>query len=87
MTLIIIVAIVGGIVGAGLLIYIIKRSKNSNMEESRDYSSVRSSYESSYSGTESESFQSDSFFCPFCGYDIGTPKKFCPNCGKSLEFD
>jgi hypothetical protein len=26
------------------------------------------------------------FYCPFCGYYIKIPKKFCPSCGKSLEF-
>ena len=28
----------------------------------------------------------DQFYCPFCGYLIKTPKKFCPNCGESLSF-
>ena len=27
----------------------------------------------------------EGFYCPFCGYKIPTPKKFCPNCGESLE--
>ncbi|MFX0080920.1 MAG: zinc ribbon domain-containing protein [Candidatus Hodarchaeota archaeon] len=26
------------------------------------------------------------FYCPFCGYKINTPKKFCPNCGESFSF-
>ncbi|MHA1149969.1 MAG: hypothetical protein ACTSR8_17160 [Promethearchaeota archaeon] len=26
-------------------------------------------------------------FCPFCGYKNPIPKKFCPNCGESLEFN
>ncbi|MFX1410515.1 MAG: S8 family serine peptidase [Promethearchaeota archaeon] len=25
-------------------------------------------------------------FCPFCGYHLEIPKKFCPNCGESLSF-
>ncbi|MEJ2294430.1 MAG: zinc ribbon domain-containing protein [Candidatus Lokiarchaeota archaeon] len=27
------------------------------------------------------------YHCPYCGYNIGTPKSFCPNCGKSLNFE
>ena len=26
------------------------------------------------------------FYCPFCGYRINTPKKFCPNCGENFSF-
>lgn len=26
------------------------------------------------------------FYCPFCGYLIEKPKKFCPNCGERLSF-
>jgi len=29
----------------------------------------------------------ESFFCPFCGGFINTPKKFCPHCGESLSFN
>ncbi len=25
------------------------------------------------------------FYCPFCGYLITSPKKFCPKCGESLD--
>jgi len=25
-------------------------------------------------------------YCPYCGYYIATPRKFCQNCGESLEF-
>ncbi|MFW9822805.1 MAG: S8 family serine peptidase [Candidatus Thorarchaeota archaeon] len=28
-----------------------------------------------------------SIYCPFCGYYVRTPKKFCPNCGESLMFN
>jgi len=30
--------------------------------------------------------QEDQFYCPFCGYLIKIPKKFCPNCGENLSF-
>jgi hypothetical protein len=26
------------------------------------------------------------FYCPFCGYYIKTPKKFCTSCGETLDF-
>jgi ribosomal protein S27AE len=25
-------------------------------------------------------------FCPYCGYKITAHKKYCPNCGKSIDF-
>jgi subtilisin family serine protease len=28
-----------------------------------------------------------SIYCPFCGFLVRTPKKFCPNCGESLTFN
>ncbi|MHA1273497.1 MAG: zinc ribbon domain-containing protein [Promethearchaeota archaeon] len=30
---------------------------------------------------------SEGMYCPFCGFHIISPKKFCPNCGKSLDFE
>jgi len=27
----------------------------------------------------------DRFYCPYCGYLLRKPKKFCPKCGESLE--
>ena len=29
----------------------------------------------------------EGMYCPFCGFYIKTPKKFCVNCGESLQFD
>lgn len=34
---------------------------------------------------ESEAKQFIGMFCPYCGYKINTPKKFCPNCGESIK--
>ena len=28
-----------------------------------------------------------SIYCPFCGFLVKTPKKFCPSCGESLMFN
>ena len=42
--------------------------------------------EEAYVTPESLSTVGASFYCPFCGDPIKVPKKFCPNCGESLEF-
>ncbi|MFX1455187.1 MAG: S8 family serine peptidase [Promethearchaeota archaeon] len=28
-----------------------------------------------------------SIYCPFCGFYVRTPKRYCPNCGESLMFN
>ena len=28
----------------------------------------------------------DNFYCPFCGYAMKVPKRFCPNCGEKFSF-
>ncbi|MFX0004578.1 MAG: S8 family serine peptidase, partial [Candidatus Hermodarchaeota archaeon] len=51
-------------------------------------------YRPSYDETEEETYivpdsitsPGASFYCPFCGGPIKVPKKYCPNCGESLEF-
>ncbi|MGV9174205.1 MAG: zinc ribbon domain-containing protein, partial [Promethearchaeia archaeon] len=25
------------------------------------------------------------YYCPYCGHYVRIPKKFCPNCGESLD--
>ncbi len=42
--------------------------------------------EENYIVPESISSVGASYYCPFCGDPIKVPKKFCPNCGESLEF-
>jgi len=42
--------------------------------------------EEAYVTPESLSTVGASFYCPFCGDPIKVPKKFCPNCGESLNF-
>ncbi|MFX1241237.1 MAG: S8 family serine peptidase [Promethearchaeota archaeon] len=42
--------------------------------------------EESYLVPDSLSSVGASFYCPFCGHALRTPKKFCPSCGESLEF-
>ena len=52
-------------------------------------------YPPSYEELEEESYITPeplaqlggSFYCPFCGEFIRTPKKFCPHCGESLTFN
>ncbi len=41
--------------------------------------------EDSYAAPDSISKVGASFYCPFCGHPLKTPKKFCPSCGESLE--
>ncbi|MFX1281190.1 MAG: hypothetical protein ACFFA3_17700 [Promethearchaeota archaeon] len=35
---------------------------------------------------QSDNQNVEKFYCPFCGYEIHIPKKFCPNCGESFIF-
>ncbi|MFX1574900.1 MAG: zinc ribbon domain-containing protein [Promethearchaeota archaeon] len=50
------------------------------LQEIQEKSEVKSPLPSPESQIESQ------FYCPFCGYLIKTPKKFCPNCGENLSF-
>jgi rubrerythrin len=25
------------------------------------------------------------YYCPYCGFQLTTPRSFCPSCGKSLK--
>jgi hypothetical protein len=81
----VIVAIIGLI---GLSIYLAKRRKSRFVEVQPVYQDYY--YQRSYDATETqiseEPHLGSSFYCPFCGVNIKTPKKFCPNCGESLEF-
>ncbi|MEJ2250170.1 MAG: S8 family serine peptidase, partial [Candidatus Lokiarchaeota archaeon] len=86
-TIIIIAIIIGGIIGAGILIYIIRRSKRSKPSETKEYTYSTTPYTEPYKEAQRESYDSSAFYCPFCGVQLRSPKKFCPNCGKSLEFD
>ncbi|MFX1313294.1 MAG: zinc ribbon domain-containing protein [Promethearchaeota archaeon] len=50
------------------------------IQSTQELEDVKSSMTSPRMQTEKQ------FYCPFCGYLIKTPKKFCPNCGENLSF-
>jgi len=90
--LIIIILIIVGIIGfAGMMVYFARRKTRPKISQYQpryqDYY-----YEPSYEKPEEEYITPEplsrlgQFYCPFCGQFIATPKKFCPNCGESLEF-
>jgi hypothetical protein len=79
----------------------LKAKKDLGFSFQKQYLPVRERYERVYSqplgltqGTD-DSIEEGSttklnfdgeFYCPFCGYRINIPKKFCPNCGESFSF-
>jgi hypothetical protein len=93
--LLFIILIIGLIVATGsiiFIVYLLKSRRSKAPEEPSDYYTQNyyttptegSSYESTPAATEE---YRTGFYCPYCGYDIGTPKSYCPNCGKSLYFE
>ncbi|MFX1324686.1 MAG: S8 family serine peptidase [Promethearchaeota archaeon] len=83
----VIIVVIAVIVLIGLSIYLVKRRKSRYIESQPAY---RDYYQRSYDTLETqiseETQLGSSFYCPFCGVNIRTPKKFCPSCGESLEF-
>ncbi len=93
--LLLIILIIGLIVATGsiiLIVYLLKSRRSQAPQEPSDYYSQdyhtipieNASYDST--PADSQGYRSG-FYCPYCGYDIGTPKSFCPNCGRSLYFE
>ncbi|MFO7794566.1 MAG: S8 family serine peptidase [Promethearchaeati archaeon] len=91
-TIIIIIAVIAAIIGIGVFIYIRRRKKIEPEEAGRDYYQP---YDTSFEDQRSEESYYDSsrpvelgdvYYCPFCGTQIDSPKKFCPSCGKELSF-
>jgi len=92
-TIIIIIAVIAAIIGIGVFIYIRRRKKMEPEESGRDYYQP---YDTSFEDQRSEESYYDSsrpvelgdvYYCPFCGTQINSPKKFCPSCGKELSFN
>jgi hypothetical protein len=88
-----IIAIVIGIIALAAVLYRRRRKKIQPEESGRDY---YQEYEPTLDGEDSQysSYESSSpielgeiFYCPYCGTKIGSPKEFCPNCGKELSFE
>ena len=88
--------ILGLVISTGVLVVILlvrrsRKRKGTTSIESQEYPSdyYTTPSESTIYYTEpssSEEYESG-YHCPYCGYNIGTPKSFCPNCGKSLHFE
>ena len=77
-----VILVVGIIVGVSLLVRKKKKSRISAPFEGyyhQDYEDVPS--QEVYDFT-----QKSVYFCPYCGFQLTTPRSFCPNCGKSLKF-
>ncbi len=93
--LVLILIIVGLIIGIGAIVIITlvvksrrsKRSAESSEYYPQDYYTTPeqdTTYETQPSGSQGYRI---GFYCPYCGYNIGSPKNFCPNCGKTLYFE
>jgi len=89
--LFIIIGIVASIGIVSLLLYYKLRKKKPRISytqpETQDYY-YQSSYdnEGEYLTPEPLAPSSTSIYCPFCGFFLDTPRKFCPSCGESLSF-
>ncbi|MFX1345586.1 MAG: zinc ribbon domain-containing protein [Promethearchaeota archaeon] len=79
----------------------LKAKKDLGFRYQRQYLPIRERYEGAYAQPlgltqENDAFLEEGsttklkfegeFYCPFCGYRINIPKKFCPNCGESFSF-
>jgi serine protease AprX len=79
--------------GSIILIVLLRKSRRSKaLEEPSEYYPqeyyITPTEDTSYDSipTDTEGYRTG-FYCPYCGYNIGAPKSFCPNCGKSLYFE
>jgi hypothetical protein len=87
----VIIGIVAAVGIVGMSIYFIRRKKRPRITlvqpEYQDYY-YQPSYDSGeeYLTPEQLDPSGPSIYCPFCGYFLKTPKKFCPSCGESLTF-
>ena len=79
----------------------LKAKKDLGFSYQKQYLPAREKYEKAYSQPLELTQRTDEFieevstttlqlegefYCPFCGYKINVPKKFCPNCGESFSF-
>ncbi len=79
-----VVVVVGIIVGVLLLVNSIRKKKKSRISAPfeghyhQDYEDVPS--QETYDFTHKSVY-----YCPYCGFQLTTPRSFCPSCGKSLK--
>lgn len=72
----------------------LKAQKDLDQRFIKKYYPVREMYKEPYPQQEQEKelstvrmpLKDEAIYCPFCGYLIETPLKFCPNCGESLIY-
>jgi LPXTG-motif cell wall-anchored protein len=88
----VIIGIIASIGLVSLLIYFRRRRKTSGITLTQpDYQDYyyQPTYdrEEEYLTPEPVDPLGTSIYCPFCGFFVRTPKKFCPSCGESLLFD
>jgi len=83
-TWIIIIGIIVAISVTLLIFLAVRRSRRTpaQVQPWGDYSSI---YDETSNEAQSKEQESKFEYCPYCGYPLATQKKFCPNCGKSLN--
>ena len=88
----VVITIIASIGIVSLSIYYKRRKRRSRItlaqQEYQDYY-YQYSYDSNeeYLTPEPLDPSGSSIYCPFCGFLVKTPKKFCPSCGESLMFN
>ncbi|MFX1346422.1 MAG: S8 family serine peptidase [Promethearchaeota archaeon] len=93
MIMLIVIGVIALIVIGSMAIYFVRRRKYTRYTtfkpKYQDYyyqpSDVKE--EDEYITPEPITQLGASYYCPFCGGFINTPKKFCPHCGESLSFN
>jgi len=76
-----VVIVVGIIVGVSLLVRKKKKSRISTPFEGY----YHQDYEDAPSQETYDFTQKSVYYCPYCGFQLTTPRNFCPSCGKSLK--
>lgn len=78
---VVVLGIIGGII---LLVNLVRKKKKSRISTPfegyyhQDYDDVPSQETSDFT-------QKSIYYCPYCGFQLTTPRSFCPSCGKSLK--
>jgi len=82
-TWIIIIGIIVAIGIALLLFLFIRRRRTTSQPQL--WGTYASPYDETSYRAQSEENKSTFEYCPYCGYPLATQKKFCSNCGRSLN--
>ncbi|MFX0057605.1 MAG: S8 family serine peptidase [Candidatus Heimdallarchaeota archaeon] len=82
---VLILIIISVIAAIGIATMILLLRRKSKISKEAEY--MRPEY---YERPTEEVWEADrtaNFYCPYCGFQLGVPQNFCPNCGKSLYFE